>query len=69
MKELNVLVNMNVVQVLSVVTKGVIGGHQHRVTTAVSTGTAIMVGMGVATLTVGTEIWLSTVAAHTHPVR
>lgn len=68
-KEHNVLVNMNVVQVLSVVTKGAIGGHQRRVTTVVSTGTAIMVGMGVVTLTVGTEIWLSTVAAHTRPVR
>jgi hypothetical protein len=28
-----------------------------------------MVGMGVATLTVGTEIWLSIVAARTRPVR
>jgi hypothetical protein len=68
-KEHNVLVNMNVVQVLNVVTKGAIGGHQLRVTTAVNTGIAIMVGMGVVTLTVGTEIWLTTVAARTRPVR
>jgi hypothetical protein len=68
-KEHNVLVSMNEVQVLSVVTRGATVGHQHRVTTAVSTGTAIMVGMGVVTLIVGIEIWLSTVAAPTHPVR
>jgi hypothetical protein len=65
----SVLVSMNVVQVLSVVTNGAIGVHQHRVTTAGSTGTAIMVGMGVVTLIVDTEIWLSTVAAPTPPVR
>jgi hypothetical protein len=63
------LVSMNVVQVLSVVTSGAIGVHQHPVTTAGSTGTAIMVGMGVVTLIVDTEIWPSTAAAPTHPVR
>jgi hypothetical protein len=60
---------MNVVPVLSVVTNGAIVVHQHRVITAVSTDTAIMVGMGVVTLIVDTEIWLSTVVAPTHPVR
>jgi hypothetical protein len=65
----SVLVNTNVVQVLSVVTNEAIGVHLHPVTTAVSTGTAIMVDMEVVTLIVDTEIWLSTVAAPTLPVR
>jgi hypothetical protein len=60
---------MNMVQVLSVVTNGAIVVHQHRITTDVSTGTAIMVGMGVVMPIVDTEIWLSTVAVPTHPVR
>jgi hypothetical protein len=63
------LVSMNVVQVLSIVTSGAIGVHQHPITTAGSTGTAIMVGMGVVALIVDTEIWPSTAAAPTHPVR
>jgi hypothetical protein len=60
---------MNVVQVPSVVTSGAIGVHQLQVTTAGSTGTAIMVAMGVVTLIVDTEIWPSTAADRTHPVR
>jgi hypothetical protein len=60
---------MNVVQVPSVVTSGAIDVHQLQVTTAGSTGTVIMVAMGVVTHIVDTEIWPSTAADPTHPVR